>query len=92
MLEKQKEIERQKIRHADLVALNKQICDKNIKLSVLDTFLKEVIKDNSDEFEGAENVVSRYKTLKESNERLKKRQRSSEKKIERLSEQIALAH
>ena len=74
------------------MALNKQICDKNIKLSVLDTFLKEVIKDNSDEFEGAENVVSRYKTLKESNERLKKRQRSSEKKIERLSEQIALAH
>ncbi len=72
-----------------MVALNKQICDKNIKLSVLDTFLKEVIKDNSDEFEGAENVVSRYKTLKESNERLKKRQRSSEKKIERLSEQIA---
>ncbi len=69
-----------------MVALNKQICDKNIKLSVLDTFLKEVIKDNSDEFEGAENVVSRYKTLKESNERLKKRQRSSEKKIERLSE------
>lgn len=40
-------------------------------MSVYDDFLKKVIEQNSDEFEGPENVVSRYKTLKESNNRLK---------------------
>ena len=39
-------------------------------MQVYDNFLKSVIEQNSDEFEGPENIVSRYKTLKESNERL----------------------
>jgi hypothetical protein len=37
-----------------------------------DDFLQQVILENSDEFQDPTDVVSRYKTLKESNERLKK--------------------
>lgn len=57
------------------------------KMVCYDKFLKDVIEQYSDEFEGPENVVARYKTLKESNERLKKSQRVQESLYEKMSEQ-----
>lgn len=51
--------------------LNQQIESKITKMKVYDDFLNMVIEQNSDEYEGPENVVFRYKTLKESNKRLK---------------------
>ena len=59
-------------RKNQLSELNDKIAAKIEKMLSYDTFLKDVIERNSDESEGPENVVSRYKTLKESNERLKK--------------------
>lgn len=54
-----------------LSVLNQQIESKITKMKVYDDFLNMVIEQNSDEYEGPENVVFRYKTLKESNKRLK---------------------
>lgn len=44
-------------------------------MQIYDDFLKQVIEKHADEFEGPENVVARYKTLKESNKRLKDSQK-----------------
>ena len=52
--------------------LNEDISEKTQRMQIYDNFLTRVIETNSDEFEGPENVVAWYKTLKESNERLKK--------------------
>lgn len=57
-------------------------------MKVYDDFLNMVIEQNSDEYEGPENVVFRYKTLKDSNKRLKHSQKISEQQIEQLAEEI----
>lgn len=68
--------------------LNQQIEHKITKMKVYDDFLNMVIEQNSDEYEGPENVVFRYKTLKDSNKRLKHSQKISEQQIEQLAEEI----
>lgn len=56
---------------------------------MFDDFLTKVIEQNSDEFEGPDNVVARYKTLKESNERLKRSARTQEQEVESITERAS---
>lgn len=76
-------------RATELRKLSDLISTKIQQMSGYDLFLTKVIAANSDEFEGPESVVARYKTLKESNERLKRSQRNSEILMERLAEVMA---
>lgn len=57
-------------------------------MNVFDKFLGKVISTHSDEFQEPQDIVSRYKTLKESNDRLKKSQQMSEMTIEELSQAL----
>mgnify|MGYP000850936191 CR=1 FL=1 len=76
-----------KERRRQLKELEQKIVGKIDKMVRYDKFLMDVIEQYSDEFEGPENVVARYKTLKESNERLKKSIRLQEQMSESLAEQ-----
>lgn len=55
-------------------------------MKVFDDFLKLVLEENPDEFPELNDIVSRYKTLKHSNDMLKAGQNQAEKEIEDLSE------
>ena len=55
-------------------------------MKVYDDFLKLVLEENPDEFPELNDIVSRYKTLKHSNDMLKAGQNQAEKEIEDLSE------
>lgn len=54
------------------------------KMKVFDEFLKRVLEENPDEFPELNDIVSRYGTLKISNDKLKKGQQEAEKAIETL--------
>jgi hypothetical protein len=55
-------------------------------MKVYDEFLKKVLEQNADEFPEVNDIVSRYKTLKHSNDKLKGSQQKDEKDIEVLVE------
>ena len=59
-------------RKEDLHNLNERIKKKIMDMDCFDKFLSKVISKHSDEFQEPQDIVSRYKTLKESNDRLKK--------------------
>lgn len=70
----------------DLQKLNLRIEAKKEKMKVYDDFLKKVLEHNADEFPEVNDIVSRYKTLKHSNDKLKSSQLKDEKDIEMLVE------
>ena len=84
--EKLAEIAKQKKRLEDLQKLNLRIEAKKEKMKVYDDFLKKVLEHNADEFPEVNDIVSRYKTLKHSNDKLKSSQLKDEKDIEILAE------
>jgi hypothetical protein len=55
-------------------------------MKVYDEFLKTVLEHNADEFPEVNDIVSRYKTLKQSNDKLKSSQLKDENDIEMLIE------
>ena len=69
--EKREEIKKQKKRLEDLQNLNLRIEAKKEKMKVFDDFLRKVLDNNADEFPEVNDIVSRYKTLKQSNDKLK---------------------
>ena len=66
--------------------LNLIIEAKKEKMKVFDDFLKKVLDNNADEFPEVNDIVSRYKTLKQSNDKLKASQLKDEREIETLVE------